>query len=73
MWHNNITVIRTHAKNGAQACWAIVSGVSGWKRIRVGSADGVSNIFKILNVALANNRRVDVYIRNNIIEQATLR
>jgi hypothetical protein len=53
--------------------WAIVGAVSGWKRIRSGSADGVTNVFMILSAALANNRRVDVYIRDGYIEQATLR
>lgn len=73
MWHNNVSVIRTHSKNGSQMAWAIVSGVSGWQRIRPGSADGVTNVFSILNVALANSRRVDVYIQGGYIEQATLR
>lgn len=73
MWHNNISVIRTHSKNGSQLAWAIVSGVSGWKQIEPGSADGVTNVFSILNTALANNRKVDVYIQSNYIKQATLR
>jgi hypothetical protein len=73
MWHNNVTITRTHAKNGSQMCWAIVSGVAGWKRIKAGAPDGVSNVFEILSVALANGRAVDVYIRDNQIEQATLR
>jgi hypothetical protein len=53
--------------------WAIISGISGWLRIKTLSADGVTNVFMILSTALANNRTVDVYIRNNQIEQATLR
>ncbi len=73
MWHNNISVIRTHCKNSSQAAWAIVSGISGWKQIKPSSADGVTNVFSILNVALANNRKVDVYIKSGYIEQATLR
>ena len=75
MWHNNKTVVRTHTKTGTQMVWAIITGVgfSGWLRIKPLSADGVTNIFMILSSALANNRKVDVYIRNNQIEQATLR
>jgi len=74
MWYNDKQVTRTHAKNGTQQAWAIVSGVgSGWLRITPNAADGVSNIYMILNAALANNRKVDVYVTNNEISQATLR
>ena len=73
MWHWNKTVIRTHSKHGSQMAWAIIGGLGGWKRIRPLAADGVTNVFMILTTALANNRRVDVYIRGNMIEQATLR
>ena len=74
MWHNNLQVTRTHAKNGAQLAWAIVPGAgSGWLRIKPTSADGVTNVFMILSAALANNRRVDVYVQSGEITQATLR
>jgi hypothetical protein len=46
---------------------------SGWLRIRPNSADGVTNIYMILSAALANNRRVDVFVTNNEISEATLR
>ncbi len=73
MWHNNKLVVRTHSKNGSQIAYGLIEGISGWKRIRPTSTDGVTNIFMILSAARANNRRVDVYIRDNHIEQATLR
>ncbi|WP_041273007.1 hypothetical protein [Desulforapulum autotrophicum] len=74
MWHNNKAVVRTHVKNGSQQAWAIVQGVSsGWLRIKPAVADGVSNLNTILSVALANNRKVDVYVVGNEISQATLR
>ena len=73
MWYNNKAVIRTHSKGGSRMAWAIIDGISGWKRIRPTSIDGVMNIFMILSAARANNRRVDVFIRNGYIEQATLR
>jgi hypothetical protein len=74
MWHNNLQVSRTHAKNGAQLAWAIVPGVgSGWLQIKPDSADGVTNVFMILSTALANNRSVDVYVQSGQITQATLR
>jgi hypothetical protein len=71
-WQYNKRVIRTHAKHGSQMAWVIIDG-SGWLRVRPRSADGVTNVFMILCEALANNRRVDVYIRDGQIEQATLR
>ncbi len=74
MWYNDKQVIRTHAKDGAQQAWAIVSGVgTSWLRIKPNAADGVSNIYMILSTALANNRKVDVFVTNNEISQATLR
>ena len=73
MWYNNKTVIRTHCKSGTKMAWAIISGIGGQKRIKATSTDGVSNIFLILSEALANNRKVDVYINGAYVEQATLR
>jgi hypothetical protein len=74
MWHNNKSVSRVHCKNGAQMSWAIISGISGWKRIKPNAADGVANIHIILTAAQANGRKVDVYIdSSNQITQATLR
>ncbi len=72
-WFYNQTVIRTHAKHYSKAAWALFAGSGCWIRVRPASTDGVTNIFAILCEALANNRRVDVYIRNGQIDQATLR
>ena len=73
MWQNNKKVTRTHSKSGTKQAWAIISGISGWKRIKTTSVDGVTNIYMILCVALANNRSVDVLIDGNEIKEATLR
>ena len=73
MWHNNKTVVRAHCKSRTKKAWAIVSGISGYKRIKTTSEDGVSNIFMILSEARANNRKVDVFINGAYIEQATLK
>jgi hypothetical protein len=53
--------------------WAVIGGLGGWHRILPASPDGVTNVFTILSIALANSRRVDVYIKAGNIEQATLR
>jgi M6 family metalloprotease-like protein len=71
VWQNNLSVVRTHAKNGAQNAWAIV-GNSPWLSVRPLSSDGVTNIFLILCEALANGRKVDVLIQGGQITEATL-
>ena len=73
MWYNNKTVERTYTTNDSQNAWAIISGISGWKKIKSGATDGVTNTFMLLSTAKANGRQVDVYIVNNQIERATLK
>ncbi len=73
MWNNNKAVTRTYSSSGSQNCWAVISGISGWKRIRTGQPDGVSNIFTTLNAAQAGGKTVDVYIVSNIIERVVMR
>jgi hypothetical protein len=69
----NKSVTRTHSKNGTKMAWAIINGISGWKKIRPTCVDGVSNILLILATAKANGRNVDVFINGSYIEEATLR
>jgi hypothetical protein len=71
-WFYNLNVVRTHAKYHSQMTWAILDG-SGWLRIKPNSPDGVTNLFMLLCDGLANNRKVDAYIRDNQIQQVTLR
>ena len=73
MWYNNKSVTRTYTSKDSQNCWATISGISGWKKIRTGSADGVTYTFVTLNAAKANSRPVDVYIVANLIERAVMR
>jgi hypothetical protein len=72
MWINNTKVVRTHAKHNSQMTWAIIQG-SHWLRVSPRSPDGGTNVFMILCEALANNRSVDVYVKDGQIAQATLR
>jgi len=73
MWHNNKTVSRTFTSSGSQNCHAIISGISGWKKIKTGKKDGVSNVFTVLNAARAGGKKVDVYIVSNVIERVVMR
>lgn len=71
MWHNNRTVSHTYTTSGGQNCWAIVSGLAGWKRVKTGATDGVTNCFLALCAARASGKQVDVYIVNDLIERVT--
>lgn len=71
-WSNNRTVIRTHAKHGAQMAWALLDG-TGWIRVAPHSPDGVTNNLAILSEALANGRKVDVLFQQGSITEATTR
>ncbi len=73
MWQNNRTVTRTYTSKDSQNAWAIISGVSGWKKVKTGASDGVTNVFTLLCAARANSRPVDVYVVANVIERAVLR
>ena len=70
---DSLIAICCEPSHHGQNCYAIVSGVSGWKKVKTGAADGVTNVFVALCEARANGRAVDVYIANNMIERVTLR
>jgi hypothetical protein len=70
-WQYGKTVIRTHAKVGSKNTWALLNG-SSWLYVSPNSIDGVSNIFQTLCEAMANNRKVDVYLPSGQIEQVTM-
>ena len=71
-WYHNYSVVRTHAKHQSQMAWALFNG-SSWLQIRPNTPDGTTNLFLVLCQALANNRKVDLYVRKDKIEQLTLR
>jgi subtilisin family serine protease len=58
-WHYNKKVRATYAHHTTQAVWANIDTL-GWRRIRTGAADGVTNIFEVCCEAVANNRNVHV-------------
>ncbi len=61
MWHNNKTVIATFAHHTSQWAWAEIEGI-GFKRIKDGAADGVTNLFALFNAACTNGRKVNVFV-----------
>jgi len=71
-WHHNQIVNYTYSYHGSQVAYAHV-GALGWRRIKTGAADGVTNLFVIMNAAKANNRKVHVNIdAANLITHAYL-
>lgn len=69
MWSNGITVQQVYSTHHSQNAWASLQGL-GWRKIRTGATDGVTNTFCLLSAAKANNRTVNVYIVDNLIERA---
>ena len=72
MWHNNKTVQYVYVIHSPQAAWATFAGISGWKRIKPGAADGVTNLTALLSAAKANSRNVNVYLDGNEITRAVM-
>ncbi len=72
MWYYDKDVIQTYAWYTSQWAWAYISGL-GWRRIKDGAADGVTNLFSLFNAAKANSRKVHVYVdSSNLINGAYL-
>ncbi len=72
MWNSNQDIRYVYAANGTQQVWAMFTGLSGWKRVKTGSADGVANLAELLATAKANGRKVNVYVQGNEIERAVM-
>ncbi len=62
MWHNSKLVQYVYAHVNTKYAYAIIEGLSGWKRIDPVSADGVTNVLDVLTTAKANGIRVNVYL-----------
>ena len=69
MWYNNKGVVSVYCSNDAQHAWGYIQGL-GWRRIKPGAVDGVTNTFVVLTAAKANGANVNVYIVNDLIERA---
>lgn len=61
-WINNKRITRTYASSHTKNAWAIINGISGWRKIDTNTTDGITNVLAIATEAQANNRNVDVYI-----------
>ncbi|MDJ0782108.1 MAG: hypothetical protein QNJ22_09045 [Desulfosarcinaceae bacterium] len=70
MWHNNKSVVSVYAHVNTKTAYAIIDGMSGWKRINPTSADGVTNVLDVLNAAKANGKKVNVFIGSDELVSA---
>jgi len=55
--YSNVSVSSIFASYHSQNCWIYLAGV-GWKKVRTGNADGVTNVHLVLTAARANARLV---------------
>ena len=60
-WLSNQTIRYTYAIHTSQGAWAYIDGL-GWRRIRTGSPDGVSNVFRVCCEAQASSKKVNAYV-----------
>jgi immune inhibitor A len=65
-WHYNVKVVMTFAHHTTQWAWAYIDTL-GWRRIKDGAPDGVTNIFGACCEARANSRLVHVYADDTFI------
>lgn len=70
MW---ITVNQVFSRAGSQDVWAHLAGsINAWKRVKTGSADGVTNICTLLASAKASNKQAYVVIASDVITEVYL-
>ncbi len=65
-WHNNKKLKHVYAIHSTQAAWAYIDTI-GWRRLRPGAADAVSNLFAACCEAMANGSNVHVFIDNSYL------
>lgn len=70
MW---ITINQVFARAGSQDVWAHLAGsINAWRRVKPGSADGVTNICILLASAKATNKQAYVVLVSDQITEAYL-
>jgi immune inhibitor A len=65
-WYYDRTVDATFAHYTSQWAWAAIQGI-GWRRLKDGAPDGVTNMFAALCDARATGRNVHVYADGSLI------
>jgi immune inhibitor A len=65
-WRNNVKMTLTFTHYTSQWAWVHIDTV-GWRRIKDGAGDGVTNIFSACCLAVAYGRPTNVYIDNDFL------
>lgn len=60
-WLYNKKVLRTYASHHSQNAWVNIEG-AGWRKIKAGSSDGVTDMFVVFCEAISNAGKVHVYL-----------
>lgn len=63
-WQTNRKVRYVYTANASKFAYAIIEGFSGWLQVHPNTADGVANVLKVLELAKAYDRRVNVYVQH---------
>ena len=64
MWHNNKLVFTTYSSHHSQNSWANVEGL-GWRKVKTGATDGVTNLYMMFNAAKGSGRRINCFVDTN--------
>jgi len=70
-WHSNKTVLQVYSTYHSQNAWARIQDL-GWRKVKTGETDGVTNTFIALCEARANSRTVNVYANGSNINRVYL-
>ncbi len=70
-WHYNVTVSRTFTTYNSQNAWVYINTI-GWRKIETGSANGITNMFIAFCEAVANNKKVHVYMDGSSVYRMEL-
>lgn len=70
-WFSNVKVNQTYATHHAENAWVNIENL-GWRRIKTGNTDGVTNMHALFSYASANNRKVTVYADADFVYRAYL-
>ena len=70
-WYNNMKVSRAYTSYHSQNAWVSINTL-GWRKIKAGSADGVTNCLIGFCEAVTNNRKVHVYADTSTVYRMQL-
>ena len=71
VWLNNKKLRHVYAVHSTQAAWAYIDTV-GWRRLKPGAADGVTNLFIACSEAVANGVNVHVEVDRTYLYRIVL-